>query len=316
MTPTPDLHVIFGSGPLGQAVLRELLKRGRRVRVVNRRGELHPVLPGAYDAVEVVRADADDPAAAQAAAHGAAVVYQCAQPEYHAWVDKFPPLQTSILDAAATAGAKLIVGDNLYMYGEVSGAIHEGLPNAAHTRKGRLRAQLAEAVLTAHHAGRVRVAIGRGSDFYGPGVLGSSLGDRFFAPIAAGKPAEVLGDLTAPHTYTFIDDFGTALVNLGEHDAALGQVWHVPNAPTVSHAQIVALLESIIGRPIPVRTASKLFIRFGGLFVPAARELVEMFYEFDRPFLVDDRKYKAAFGDHSTPLRAGLAQTVAWYAAQ
>jgi len=128
------------------------------------------------------------------------------------------------------------------MYGQVNGPMTEELPHAAMTRKGRTRAQMSEALLAAHRAGKVRVAIGRASDFYGPGVLDSALGERVFSPALAGKSASMPGDLSQPHTYTFIDDFGTALVNLGERDEALGQVWHVPNAPTVTtRAALTAL---------------------------------------------------------------------------
>lgn len=40
----------------------------------------------------------------------------------------------------AVEGKKLIYGDNLYMYGDVSTeAIHETLPYLARTRKGKIR---------------------------------------------------------------------------------------------------------------------------------------------------------------------------------
>lgn len=314
-TTTPDLHVVFGSGPLGQSVVRALLHRGRRVRVVNRRGQWTPTLPDpAGGTVEAVKADVYDAASARAAAQGAAVVYQCAQPEYHEWTTKFVPLQASILAAAAGAGAKFIVGDNLYMYGPVAGRIHEALPNAAHTRKGKVRAALAETVLEAHRQGVVRAAIGRGLDFYGPGVEGSALGGRFFAPLIAGKPAEVMGDVDALHSYTFIDDFGEALAALGEHDPALGQVWHVPNAPAVTMTDLLRMIGTITGTPPSHRVAGRLFLMFGGLFVPAAREMVEMLYEFEQPFVVDDGKYRTAFPGHTpVPLLDGLRRTLAWY---
>ena len=46
----------------------------------------------------------------------------------------------------------------------------EDLPLAATTVKGRTRAAMTAELLAAADAGRVRVAIGRASDFFGPGV--------------------------------------------------------------------------------------------------------------------------------------------------
>lgn len=306
-----SLHVVFGTGPLGMSVMRELVRRGQPVRMVNRSGRAE--VPAG---VEVVAADAYTASSAIAASAGAAVVYQCAQPEYHEWAEKFPPLQASILEAAAAHGAKFIVGDNLYMYHPDLERIAEDSPQQPGTKKGRVRKAMADAVLEAHRSGKIRAALGRGSDFYGPQVKGSSLGERFFENVVQGKTGELLGDIHVPHTFTFIDDFGTALVNLGERDDALGRAWHVPNAPAETTAAIIRMVEDELGRPVKYRVASKLFMRFGGLFVPAAREMVEMFYEFEKPYVVDDSQYKRIFGDHSTSLREGLRQTLTWYQEQ
>ena len=67
-------------------------------------------------------------------------------------------------------------------YGEVEGPIYEGLAYAAHTRKGRVRAAMAEALFAAHRSGRVRVAMARGADLYGPGVLDSTRGQAWYVP--------------------------------------------------------------------------------------------------------------------------------------
>jgi nucleoside-diphosphate-sugar epimerase len=213
-----QLHVVFGTGPLGRAVVRELYARGRRIRAVNRAGKAD--FPAS---VEVVAADASDPDQAARACQGASLLYQCAMPPYTQWKEEFPRLQSSIVAAAARVSARLVVADNLYLYGEVEGPIHEDLPAAAETKKGRIRAEMAAALFHAHQQGRVQVTIGRGSDFFGPHVRSAVMGERVFLPAIAGKKATVLGNLDMPHTYTFINDFGRALVTLGEHDNAFGR---------------------------------------------------------------------------------------------
>lgn len=306
-----ETHVIFGAGPLAQAVMRALLKRGKPVKMINRSGKRPASVPAS---VELVGGDAYTTDFTRQVTQGAAVVYQCAQPEYHEWVAKFPPLQEAILEGAAASGAKLIVGENLYMYGDTDGQpIHEGLPYVAQTRKGKVRREMTQALLEAHRQGKVRVAMARGSDFYGPGVLGSALGERTIIPLLQGKPAEVSGSLDQPHAYTYISDFGEALAILGEHDEALGQAWHVPNPPALTQRELVTLFFKEAGREPKFRVMGRFMLMIGGLFVPAAREMVEMAYEFEKPFQVDSSKFVRAFGDIATPHATAVKETIDWY---
>jgi nucleoside-diphosphate-sugar epimerase len=304
-------ELIFGSGPLAQATLRALLKRGRTVKMVNRSGKRPAEIPAG---VEVIGGDANQSDFTRSVTQGATVVYQCSQPEYHQWVTHFPALQAAILEGAASNGAKLIVGENLYMYGDTDGQpLHEGLPYAAQTRKGKVRAEMANALLEAHRTGKARVAMARGSDFYGPGVLGSALGERTFIPLLKGKPAEVSGALDLPHSYTYIDDFGEAMAILGERPEALGQAWHVPNPPALTQREFVTLFFKEAGLEPKFSVMTKNKLRLGGLFVPAAREMVEMAYEFEKPFQVDASKFINAFGDISTSYEITVKETLHWY---
>ena len=98
-----------------------------------------------------------------------------------------------ILEGVSRTGAKLIYGDNLYMYGNTKDKpISENLPYNATGHKGKVRAQTAEVLLDAHKRGEIKVVIGRGSDFYGPLVLNSTLGEMFFKSALSGKPANLL----------------------------------------------------------------------------------------------------------------------------
>jgi nucleoside-diphosphate-sugar epimerase len=308
-----ELHVIFGTGPVGQAVARELVKRGKTVKMVNRSGQKPDGVP---DSVRVVAGDVSDVNVAKQLAQGASHVYQCTNPPYDKWPELFPALQVSTLEAAASAGAKFIVMDNLYMYGDTNGQpITEDLPYNAQTKKGKVRAEMARDVLAAHQSGKVRAVIARASDFYGPGVLESAAGDRVFEFALEGKAASVAGNLDAKHSYTYIDDIGRALVILGERDEALGQAWHVPNAEVTTTRQFIVLIFEVLGQPTKISAMGKMIMRVGGLFIPAAREIVEMMYEFEKDFVVDSSKFTKAFGLQATPYRDGVAATVAWYKA-
>jgi nucleoside-diphosphate-sugar epimerase len=312
MSNPNELHVIFGAGPVGRAVMSELVPKGKRVRIVSRSGKID-----APSEVEVAAGDATDPAATHALCAGASVVYNCTNAAYTAWPEQFPPLQAGVMGGAAAAGAKLVVMENLYMYGPTAGRpLTEDLPYAATTRKGRTRARMAEELLAAHANGKVRVAIGRASDFFGPNVRDSAVGERVFASALAGKAAQIIGNPDLPHTYSYVPDIGKGLVLLGEHEQALGQAWHLPSAPAVSTRAFVELVYKAAGCPPRLQALPGLVVRGLGLVMPMMRELAEMLYEFEEPHVVDHSRFAQAFGDHATPLSEAIRTTLAWYQEQ
>jgi nucleoside-diphosphate-sugar epimerase len=307
------LHVVFGAGPLGRSVVNELVRRGYSVRVVSRSG----VMAEAPQGVELVAGDLYNAGVVRDLTQGAAVAYQCSQPHYWEWPQKFPPLQAAIIEGLTGAGAKLVIGENTYMYGDTGGRpLTEDLPHAATTRKGKVRAAMSEAALAAHKAGKVQVSVGRGSDFFGPWALDSGFGDRVFYPTLAGKGASFAGKLDLPHTATYIEDFGKALVILGEREEALGRAWHVPSdRPQITQRQFAELVFAETGHPVKASGMGKTMMRIGGLFVPGARETVEMLYEFEKPFVVDSSQFERTFGVKATPIEEAIKATVAWYRA-
>lgn len=314
-----SLHVVFGSGPVGRATAITLLGRGLAVRVVNRRGRAAFGRDAdALREVEVVTGDAADTAFAVGAAQGAASVYQTLNPEYHRWAQDFPPLQRGVLAAAEAAGARFVNMDNVYSYGRPAGrALTEESPQQPHTRKGRVRLDMANDLWAAHHAGRVEVVSGRASDYYGPGAGASSpLGDRVLAQVVAGKAAALLGDPDLVHSYTYVPDIGEGLAVLGTADGVTGSAWHLPNdpEPRTSRAMVETMFE-LAGTPPRVTKLPTFALRAVGLFNPTVREVVEMAYEFEEPFVVDSSRI-AALGVTATPIDEALEQTLAAYRAE
>jgi len=309
-----DRHVIFGTAALGQAVMRQLVRKGKAVRMVSRSGRVATPAEPIPDTVELVKGDASDPASTRAVCQGASVVYHCAAPAYTDWAAKYPPMQSGIIEGAAAAGAKLVSAESVYMYGEVAGEMTEDSPHAATTRKGKIRAQLAAMLMEAHQSGKVRAAIGRAPDFYGPGAEATTIyGDRVFYPLLAGKKVSVMGKLDLPHTFIFLDDFGRGLVTLGERDEALGQAWHLPCAPTPTQREILTMIFEEAGKPLRIGTTPRLVFQALSPFVPVMRELTEMLYQWEKPYRFNHAKFERAFGAEVTPHREAVRQTVDWF---
>jgi nucleoside-diphosphate-sugar epimerase len=304
-----QLHVVFGAGQVGRALAARLVGQGRFVRVVSRHRP--SALPNGADWQEV---DASDPEAAADAAKGAAVVYQCLNAPYTSWPEDFPPLQRGVLTAAERNGALMVSLENLYGYGPTGGIpMTEDLPLAATTVKGRTRAAMTQELLEAAAAGRVRIAIGRASDFFGAGVTESTLGKRVFANALAGKRADFIGNADLLHTYSYVPDVAAGLATLGTDERAVGGVWHLPGPETATTRAVLDLIAGEVGHPVGLRSLPKLAVRALGLLNPLMRELVEVAYEFEEPFILDSTKYETTFGGGGTPLPTAVAETVAWY---
>ena len=305
-------HVIFGSGAIGMATYEALRRRGESVRIVNRSG--HARVP---DDVEVVGGDASDPEFTIAVTKGARVVYQTLNPAYTEWTELFPGLQAGVLAAAEANRARLVSMENVYMYGRPAGRpLTEDRAYDAHTKKGKLRGAMALELLAEHEAGRVEVAIGRASDYFGPrGGAQSNLGDRLFPAAIAGKTATVLGNPDHPHTYTYIPDIGEGLAVLGEHPDAPGEVWHLPNdSQTRSTRELVEMVYLAAGHPrAKLRVLSPLLMRAISVVSPLVRELVEMQYQFEEPFIVESSKIATRLGVTATPMERALAETLETY---
>ena len=303
-------HVVIGAGGgTGSAVVRELAGRGLRVRAVTRSGT-----GDVPEGVEQVAADAGSPEGARQACEGAAVVYHCAQPAYTKWAELFPPLTDAILAGAAAAGAKLVFADNLYVYGPPDGPMTEDTPQRARGRKGRVRIDMANALLRAHADGRLRVTIGRASDYYGPRGTTSTVGENIMKPALRGKRARWLGSLDQPHTLNYLEDMARALATLGERDDADGQVWHIPAAEPLTGRQFLALLYEAAGQPPKLGVASRPMIRILGVFNPLLRELNETLYQFERPFVLDASKFERTFGPFEpTSHHDAVKRTVDWF---
>ncbi len=304
-----ELYVIFGTGPVGLAVMEELRQKGKKIRMVNHRGK--GIMP---PGVELLKGEAANPYETVKLCRGAAVVYNCANPPYTMWPEIFPVLQQGVIEGAAAAGAKLVVMENMYMYGATEGRpLAEDTPFQAKDRKGITRAKMAQEIQEVYKSGKVRTVSARASDFFGPRVLASAMGERIFYPALENSCAQTMGKIDQLHTYTFIGDIGKALVTLGERDEALGQAWHIPSAETITTRRFIEMIYHQTGHDVKIQALSKLMATLIGMVNPTIRELAEIIYQFEQPFIVDHSKYAATFGNHATPLQEAIRITLDWY---
>ena len=302
-------HVVVGAGPVGRGVAELLAARGTPVTVVTRSGggPDHPL-------VTRHRADATDADALATVCNGAAAVYNCANPPYHRWPQDWPPLHQALMTAAERSGAVLVMMENLYAFGPgATMPMREHDPMRATGNKGAMRARMATDLLDAHAAGRLRATLARASDFYGPGVLGSAMGERVVPRVLAGKKVSVLGSADLPHSFSYMPDVARTLVTLADDERAWGHAWHVPNAPAGTQRQFIAALAAAAGTGVKVTTIPHIALSALGLVMPVMRELKETWYQFAEPFVTDSTLTETTFGLTATGLAEGAAATVQWW---
>jgi nucleoside-diphosphate-sugar epimerase len=305
-----ELHVVFGAGQIGTPLAERLVRAGHDVRVVRR-------TPGTPPAGATLRTgDAGDALFVAEAVRGARVVYHCMNPAYSTstWAHELPRWRTALVAAAASAGARIVMLDNVYLLGRPNGQrLSEQSPIAPCSKKGEIRAREWQAWLAAHHKGDVRLVCGRASDFYGPGATLTYFGDAFMPAALGSGVARWLTRIDTPHTYHYTLDVAAGLAELGAAaDADTGRWWMLPAAPAVSSQAMIDLLGEAMGQKLRVQAVPTLAIRGLSMFVPILRELGEMGYQWSEPFVVDDRAFRTRFSAKPTPLEQGVPAMLDW----
>lgn len=287
-------RLVIGAGPIGTALTHRLAAGGDTVTVVTRSGR-GPDIPG----VTLIAANAADPHHLTALAAGTRTIFNCANPgTYMQWEAQWPPLHAAMLTAAERSGADLVTLGNLYVYGPVDVPLSRDLPPAATGHKGRLRARMWQDALDLHRAGRIRATEIRASDYIGEDVTAAGgLLRRYADATLHGRTAWVFGDPDVPHTFSDTEDVAALLALAADDDRSWGHVWHVPAAQARTLRQALTDLGRALDLPAPrLRRVPSAVVGMSAPVVPIMRELREVLWQFERPYVLDGRVSTETFG--------------------
>lgn len=308
-----EIHTIIGAGQIGTQLATLLVREGHQVRLC-RRGAFAADLP---PSVVRMQGDVLDRTFADEACRGATVVYNCANPpDYHKWDGVLQPLFRAAREAAGRAGARFVQLDCLYMYGRPPHApFDERTPMEPCSEKGKLRKQLVEELFEAHRRGDVQATSGRASDYFGPDTpTAMLLRPDVYDRILAGGTVYTLVNPDMPHTYSYSPDVARGLQVLGARPEALGRAWHMPAASQLTSRALLERFAAQAGTAIKVRRVPPWAIRSLGVFVPFLGAMVEMRYQWEQPYLIDDGDFRRAFGVEATALDVAIDETLAAHA--
>jgi nucleoside-diphosphate-sugar epimerase len=309
--PNGQKIAVAGYGAVGRALVERISERGNDIIVVQRRKPSN--LP---ENTRFVSANIENMDEAQSALAGCDTVVCAVGVPYVSkiYTTVWPVIMRSILQACAKTGARFIFADNLYMYGPQTRPLTEDMPVTDYGRKPRVRAEITRQWQEAHNSGKVRAVAVRASDFYGPDVPTSVLSTYGVERLLAGKSALAPYPPDQPHDFTYVPDFARALETMIDApDDAYGQAWHVPNAPTRTLRDLLTLTAQLIGVKPRITLVSPLLAGVLSLFRSDVRELKEMRFQWNRPYVVDSTKFSRRFWSDPTSFDEGLRATIKFY---
>lgn len=299
------MQTILGAGgPIGIALAGALRTYTDQIRLVSR----NPKTVNPTD--QLFSADLSDPQQVSAAVAGSEIVYVVIGFPYSSkiWREKWPAFMRSVIAACQEHGAKLVFFDNIYMYDrDRIGHMTEATPFRPTSKKGLVRAEVAQMVLDAISSGRLNALIARSADFYGPYNPQSVLVQSVIMNFKKGKPANWFARIDKVHNFTFTPDAGRATAQLGNTPDAFNQVWHLPtNRERLTINDWINKIATLMEVTPKVQVLPTWAMLPMGWFIPILREFQEMIYQFDRDYYFDSSKFTQRFGWEATPIEEGL----------
>ena len=306
-----DVYVVTGAGPVGWTVAEQLAEQGHSVRVLTRSGSGpdHPL-------VERRTLDVSDPARLGEAFDGAKAVFHCIHGSAYAasaWAEELPKAERAVLAAAGEAGAVVVFPESLYSYSEPDKTMAEHSPRDARDSKRGIRTALLN-MRSASATDTVSVVAG---DFFGPRVRAAHAGERMVPNLLAGKGVQVIGSAEQPHSFTYVPDLAAAMIKAAQTPSLWNRVWHAPTGPALTQRSIATSFAVAAGVETPkVSAVPGWILRAAGVFSAGMRELAEILYQFERPFVMDSRVSQEALALKPTPHHEAARDTVAWWREQ
>lgn len=305
------MQTILGSGgTIGVELAKLLPEYTEKVRLVSRNPQK---VTGNEELFPADLCKKDD---VLKAVEGSEVAYLTVGLTYRAkiWEKLWPEVMKNVIAACKQHSCKLVFFDNVYMYDpDHVNNMDENTPIKPSSRKGKVRAKIAQLLMNEVKKGQLTALIARSADFYGPGIERNGMvRELIFKKLAAGEKANWLCSFDYKHAVTYTPDAAKATALLGNTEDAYHQVWHLPtSAEPPTGKEWIELIANEMGVKAKRQLAPKFLVKVMGLFMPLMKELVEMLYQYDRHYIFNSKKFEEHFGFEPTPYVEGVRQIVA-----
>ncbi len=302
------MQTVLGStGIIGTELAKALTKYTDKIRLVSR----NPKRVNPTD--QLVIADLTNPEQVLSAVEGSEVVYLTAGLQYKisVWQKQWPLIMENVIDACKVHKSKLVFFDNVYSYGLVKGWMKEDTPVNPVSKKGEVRAQIAQMIMSEVERGKLDAIIARAADFYGPNTPLSFATVTVFDNFKKGKKAQWFIDANKKHSMTYTPDAGKATALLGNTNSAYNQIWHLPTDKNALTGKEFIEFAANAFSVEPKYTVLKMWmIQMVGYFIQVVKESLEMLYQNEYDYLFDSTKFEKAFNFTPTSYQDGILETV------
>ena len=299
--------ILGSSGVIGTELAKSLTQYTDKIRLVSR----NPKRVNPND--QLVIADLTNAQQVLSAVEGSEVVYLTAGIQYKIseWQKQWPVIMKNVIDACKTHKSKLVFFDNVYTYGLVKGWMKEDTLVNPVSKKGEVRAQIAQMIMSEVERGNLDAIIARAADFYGPNTPLSFATVTVFHNLKKGKKAQWFLDANKKHSMTFTPDAGKATALLGNTKTAYNQIWHLPtDKNALTGKEFIEIAAKEFGVKPEYVVLKKWIIQLVGVFIPVVKESIEMLYQNEYDYLFDSSKFEKAFNFAPTSYKDGIAATV------
>lgn len=301
------MQTILGAGgAIGIELAKALSQYTDEIRLVSR----DPKRINETD--QLFPANVTDPLQVDKAVEGSDIVYVTVGFEYSTknWRATWPPFIRSVIESCKKHNAKLVFFDNMYMLDpDHLGHMTEETPVRPVSKKGMVRAEIAEMIMHEVENGNLTALIARAADFIAS--TNSILMQSVYLNLKKGKKADWFVDINKIHNFTLAADAGRATGLLGNTPDAYNQVWNVPSVKEkLTGKQWVELIANQINVEPKARVLPVWMMGIVGLFVPVIREFKEMTYQWDRDYYFDSSKFEKWFGTKPTSAEEAIREQI------
>lgn len=301
------MQTILGSGGvIGNELAKILPEHTDKIRLASRNPQ------SVTGNEELFKADLADENQTAGAIKGSDVVYLTAGLQYNikTWQSLWPKIMDNVIKGCQKHNAKLVFFDNVYMYGKVSGPMTEETPYNPISKKGEVRARIAERLMDEVMKGNITALIARSADFYGPDAVNTFIQPMVFEKLKNGKKASWLGRDDVAHSLTYTTDAGKATALLGNTSDAYNQIWHLPtHKDALTGKNFIEQVAGVCGVNPKYSVLTRRMMKMAGWFNAMAKESYEMMYQYEYEYLFDSTKFEKAFF-HPVKYPDGIAEVV------
>jgi nucleoside-diphosphate-sugar epimerase len=303
-----NMQTILGAnGQIGEELARELKRNYTSdIRIVSRKAQK------VNDTDTVFSADLTIKEKAIEAVKGSEIAYfTLGLPmDTDLWEKQFVLILKNVIEACKINKTKLVFFDNTYMYPQDSRVLTEETAFEPVGRKGEIRKEMAEMVLSEIKTGQLEAVICRAPEFYGPAKTQSITNTLIFNAIKENKKLKVPLKDSKKRSLIWTPDASRATALIGNTPDAFGQTWHLPvDESHLNYKEFIALASEIYERELKYKVIPKFVFTIGAFFSKQAKELQELLPRYEHANVFDDSKFRKRFPDFAvTSYRNGIEE--------